>query len=378
MKIDIDSVTAECMKAITDKIKNLKNLNIIVVGKTGVGKSTLINSVFREHLAETGMGKPVTTHMRLITKNDFPLSIYDTRGFELGKDAQKEVKQEVIKTIQDGLAARDINKAIHCIWYCINTASNRVEQEEIDWIREFSEENKTTQVPIIVILTQAFSKSKADEMRKTILNENLDVVQVVPLLAEDYEINEEYTAKSYGLDLLIRVMSESLPEELRDTLMNVQIASLDEKKRYAQAAVAAATTAAIAAGAAPIPFADCAVLIPTQVTMVASITAIFGMDISKSVLMGFISSTIGASGATVLGKTIVSNLLKLIPGAGTIGGGAISGATAGLLTTALGETYILIMVAIAKGEMTAKDLETGEGKAKIKELFNQQLSLKRK
>ena len=343
MKIDTEAVAAECMKAINEKIKNLKNLNIIVVGKTGVGKSTLINNVFRENLAETGMGKPVTTHMRLITKKDFPLSIYDTRGFELGKDAQKEVKQEVITTIQDGLAAKDINKAVHCIWYCINTASNRVEQEEINWIREFSEENKTTQVPIIVILTQAFSKKKAEEMKKTILDENLDIVQVVPVLAEDYEIDDEYTVKSYGLDTLISIMSEALPDELKDTLINVERASLEEKKRHAHAAVATAVTAATAAGAVPIPLADCALLIPTQVGMIASITAAFGMEINKSLIMGFISSTIGASGATVLGKTIVSNLLKLIPGAGTVGGAAISGTTAGLITAALGETYILIM-----------------------------------
>lgn len=33
---------------IADKIKNLKTLNIIVAGKTGVGKSTLINSVLEK------------------------------------------------------------------------------------------------------------------------------------------------------------------------------------------------------------------------------------------------------------------------------------------------------------------------------------------
>ena len=127
MTIDTEKVANDCLKAINDKIRNLKNLNIIVAGKTGVGKSTLINSVFREKLAETGMGRPVTDHMRKLTKKDYPLSIYDTRGFELGKDAQKEVKQEVLNTIKEGLATKDVNKAIHCIWYCINTASNRIE-----------------------------------------------------------------------------------------------------------------------------------------------------------------------------------------------------------------------------------------------------------
>lgn len=377
MSIDTDKIAQEAINAIADKIKNLKTLNIIVAGKTGVGKSTLINSVFREKLAETGMGKPVTDHMRKITKKGIPLAIYDTRGFELGKEVQTEVKKEVIDTISKGFATQDINKAIHCIWYCINTASNRVEPEEIEWLKELSKDNQITQVPIIIVLTQSFSKKKADEMRKMLLDENLDVIQVIPVLAEDYEIDEDYVAKSYGLDVLIKVMGEALPEELMDTLQNVQIASLEEKKRHAQAAVATASLAAAGEGAAPIPFSDCALLIPTQLGMIASITVIFGFDVNKSIITALLSSTIGAGGATLLGKTVVSNLLKLIPGAGTVAGGAISAGTAGVITAALGEAYIGVMELVFKGEMSIDDIGTEKGKETMSNLFKKQLKSQR-
>ena len=377
MAIDTDKIAQEAINAIADKIKNLKTLNIIVAGKTGVGKSTLINSVFREKLAETGMGKPVTNHMRKITKKGIPLSIYDTRGFELGKEVQTEVKKEVIDTISKGLATQDINKAIHCIWYCINTASNRVEPEEIEWLKELSKDNQITQVPIIIVLTQSFSKKKADEMRKMLLDENLDVIQVIPVLAEEYEIDEDYVAKSYGLDVLIKVMGEALPDELMDTLQNVQIASLEEKKRHAQAAVATASLAAAGEGAAPIPFSDCALLIPTQLGMIASITVIFGFDVNKSIITALLSSTIGAGGATLLGKTVVSNLLKFIPGAGTVAGGAISAGTAGVITAALGEAYIGVMELVFKGEMSIDDIGTEKGKETMSNLFKKQLKSQR-
>lgn len=377
MFIDIDKIAQEAIDAIAEKIKNLNTLNIIVAGKTGVGKSTLINSVFRDKLAETGMGKPVTDHMRKISKKGIPLAIYDTRGFELGKEVQQQVKQEVVETISKGLATQDINKAIHCIWYCINTASNRVEPEEIEWLKELSKENQITQVPIIVVLTQSFSKKNADAMRKMILDENLDVVQVVPVLAEDYEIDDNYIAKSYGLDVLIHVMGEALPDELMDALQNVQIASLAEKKKRAQAAIAAATLVATGEGAVPIPFSDCALLIPTQLGMIASITVIFGFDVNKSILTAFLSSTLGAGGATLLGKTVVSNLVKLIPGVGTVAGGAISAATAGVLTAALGEAYIGIMTLVFNGEMSIDDLGTKKGKDQMTALFKHELKKKR-
>lgn len=377
MAIDTDKIAQEAVEAIAEKIKNLNTLNIIVAGKTGVGKSTLINAVFRDKLAETGMGKPVTDHMRKISKKGIPLAIYDTRGFELGKEVQQQVKQEIVETIKKGLATQDINNAIHCIWYCINTASNRVEPEEIEWLKELSRENQITQVPIIVVLTQSFSKKNADAMRKMILDENIDVVQVVPVLAEDYEIDDEYVAKSYGLDVLIHVMGEALPDELMDTLQNVQIASLAEKKKRAQVVVATATLAAAGEGAAPIPFSDCALLIPTQLGMIVSITVIFGFDVNKSILTAFLSSTLGAGGATILGKTVVSNLIKLIPGVGTAAGGAISAATAGVLTAALGEAYIGIMTLVFNGEMSIDDLATKKGKDQMTKLFKEELKKKR-
>ena len=287
------------------------------------------------------------------------------------------MKKEVVETISKGLAAHDVNEAIHCIWYCINTASNRIELEEIAWLRELSQDNQITQVPIIVVLTQSFSQKKAQEMRRILLDENLDIVQVVPVLAENYEIEGLGTAPAHGLELLIQVMEEALPEELMDTLHNVQIASLKAKKLRAQAAVATAAVAAAGEGAAPIPFADCALLIPTQLTMIASITAIFGFDVNKSIITALLSSTIGAGGATVLGRTVVSNLLKLIPGAGTVAGGAISAGTAGVITAALGEAYIAVMELVFKGEMKIEDLGTSVGKDIMTQTFKQQLKLKK-
>lgn len=68
-----------------------------------------------------------------------------------------------------------------------------------------------------------------------------------------------------------------LPDELIDTLQNVQIV------------VATAALAATGEGAVPIPFSDCALLILTQLKVIASITVIFRFDVNKSgIFMAFL------------------------------------------------------------------------------------------
>nr|MBQ5526748.1 DUF697 domain-containing protein [Succinivibrionaceae bacterium] len=71
------------------------------------------------------------------------------------------------------------------------------------------------------------------------------------------------------------------------------IASLKQKK--ANEIVSAAASAAAITGASPIPFSDCAVLIPAQITMLASITAVYGIKVEENLLKTLISATIGSA-----------------------------------------------------------------------------------
>ena len=46
-------------ETIEETSKKLGNINILICGKTGVGKSTLINAVFGSEYAKVGQGNPV-------------------------------------------------------------------------------------------------------------------------------------------------------------------------------------------------------------------------------------------------------------------------------------------------------------------------------
>ncbi len=375
---DAREVAEKIMEAIQKECKSLKTLNVMILGKTGVGKSTLINNMFNQKLAETGVGKPVTDKIRKITKSDFPLAIYDTPGLELGGENTVDLLlEEITGEIDKGIKSGDISNAIHCIWYCISTPSHRFEQAEIDFLKKFLGKTSEYDVPVIVVLTQSYSKKEANTLMKEIEKENLPIANIIPVLAENYDIDEEYTVKAYGLDRLSEVMNSVIPEAVQKTFVAVQKANLELKKVRAQAVVATSAVAAAATGAVPIPFSDAAILVPEQITMLGAITAVFGMQIEKATIAAILSSTIGTAGTTILGKTIVSNLIKFIPVVGSVAGGVISSATAAALTAALGEAYIIIMTMIYKGELNIIDLGTDKGKEIVKKIFNDKLKIKR-
>lgn len=57
--------------------------NVLVIGNSGVGKSTLINAVLGEECAETGWGTSGTTdHLKVYKSDELPFCIIDSVGFE--------------------------------------------------------------------------------------------------------------------------------------------------------------------------------------------------------------------------------------------------------------------------------------------------------
>ena len=342
-------IAQEILNVTEKELKDLKPVNILIIGKSGVGKSTLVNSLFREKIADTGIGKPVTKHLQKITRSDVPVTLYDTRGLELDPVIQAQVQGEIKKLIQDNKGTKG---EIHAAYYCIQATSSRIEDSEIKMIEAIS---KT--VPVILVLTQAIGE-QSKEFHLVLEEMNLPVVAVHRVLAQPYVISDDYTVEPFGLTELIGRTFNLIPEDVRKAFINAQQVDIERKVESAKNWARRYIVTTFGIGFIPIPFSDASLLVPMQVALLGHITVIFGVSIDRATLLSIIAAVGGTGTATYVGRSVVSNAIKFIPGVGTVVGGIISGTTASVVTRALALSYIQVLKVIATNELNGVETST--------------------
>lgn len=327
-------------EAINSALKSRGIANILIAGKTGVGKSTLINAIFQGRMAETGQGKPVTQQTRKITKTGVPVAIYDTKGLEI-KD-YKPILTELIDFIKKQKESEDAQQHIHVAWLCIAEGLRRVEEAELSLVRELSQH-----VPVIAVITTAVADGGfAKEVEKLLP----DVRNVVRVNSLPQSLDGGLTIPAHGLDKLVDITMEVIPEGQKNAFAAAQRIVMSQKVSRARKVVMAAATGAGGIAAVPIPFSDAIGIIPIQITMLAGVSACFGLEVTTGFVGTLVSGTFASVAGTMAGRAAVGTLLKFIPGLGSVAGGAISATVATSITMAFGEAYIATLQALLKDD----------------------------
>ena len=187
-----------------------RRCNILVIGRTGVGKSTLINTVFGKDLTATGLGKRITTEIQKYTKEGSPITFYDTPGLQLFSGEEIEYIKFLVSDLID-------EAHIHVVWYCIDSGGSRIDPIEKDWIREIDRQK----IPIILLLTKSYISGES-EFIQYIKSQELPIKDAIPIVTQPIKITADYTVDVQGLENLVKVTASVLPEAPRKAFLEGQ------------------------------------------------------------------------------------------------------------------------------------------------------------
>ena len=224
--------------------------NILVLGRTGVGKSTLINVVLNlegNKAAKENPVKPETgvdnenssnseeTSIPKSKKKFVPLEysseksslvLLDSRGIEISKNYNIDIATEDIKQFieeRNGLNS-DPDKFIHCIWYLVT--GNRFEDDEGKYVKSLKSLYTNFGLPIIFVYTKAISEKESDLIKGRIEDFMEEKINFIPIIAREIEIKTKKKAipiEAYGVfeeDGLIKISFDLAKKAIKSSYFN--------------------------------------------------------------------------------------------------------------------------------------------------------------
>lgn len=333
--------------------------NVLVLGNSGVGKSTLINAVLGEEKAKTGWGTSGTTkELEIYESEQVPFRLIDTIGFEPSYRKERQAIKAVRKWSKERAKDNASDNDINVIWYCVEGTTGKLFPKTISSLIKATSIWKS--VPIIVVITKSYSvpdrKKNIDLVREVFASQKhqKNIKDIIPVVAQTFTLNDNAFAAPEGITDLIDATNLALPEGIRASAEDVAAFKLNRKRAFAQATVGTSTTAAVVVGAVPIPIADALILSPLETAEVSAIARVYGVkknDETKNVLNTIIEmGTVGAAAKMAIGA------IKAIPGI-HIATSLLNAVIAGSIVATLGEGSIYIFEQIYLGKKSPDDLD---------------------
>ena len=198
-----DRTSEELLAFISAWLSKLRSdcpeLKLLVIGETGVGKSTLINNLLGDEVA--GVGHKVESRTSVVAHyigeiEGVPVKLYDTPG--LG-DSREERDDEYLKEIKKLMEA----ETIHLIIYCLKMTETRMRRSIIRTFEQYTKIGVDWRKSVIA-LTHADSlqlppnlKKKKEYSISRYFNERLDEwrVEIPKTLASEIALEETTLAR---------------------------------------------------------------------------------------------------------------------------------------------------------------------------------------
>lgn len=321
----------------------LPTTEALLIGKPQAGKSSIVRGLTGVSAEIVGQGfRPHTQHTQRYAypSHELPLLIFtDTVGLgDVTQETQTIIQELVGDLQQQSRRARILILTVKINDFATETLRNIAQQ-----LRQ-----QYPEIPCLLAVTclhEVYPPGTADHPAYPPEYEEVNrpynaIQQAFAGLCDrsvmiDFTLEEDgYNPVFYGLDALLNALADLLPEaeaqaisQLLDEKAGEQIGNLyrDAGRRYMLAfSIMAATLAAV-----PLPFTTMPVLTALQVSMVGLLGTLYGQKLTPSQAGGVVSAIAGG----FLAQAIARELIKFIPGFGSV----IAASWAAAYTWALGE-----------------------------------------
>lgn len=334
--------------------------NILILGNSGVGKSTLINSIFKSDVAEVAKAvrEGVTKKIQVYEKEEMPFKLIDTVGFEPSFFRNFRIIREVKRYTNSVAKENNNSEYINMIWFCIDGTSPRLFDKTIDDFIGAIKGWKS--IPICIVITKSYSsqdtKANIDVVKKAIERRKISsrVVGIIPVVAEQYVIDDGIYKEPFGLEELITCTNNNMPEGFRAAKRDVESFILEKKNVWAYTSISLSTVGGIAVCAIPIPLPDAIPLTGIESFEVETIASIYGLK-NQFKKAGVIQYIIEGGAIAIVGKQIAV-ALKAIPGI-NLGAVVINSIVGGSIVATIGKVTQYACEQVYKGDKTIDDVD---------------------
>ncbi|GAA6987279.1 GTP-binding protein [Helicobacter pylori] len=334
------------MEKLREAIKKEKPImNVLLMGATGVGKSSLINALFGKEVAKAGIGKPVTQHLEKYVDEEKGLILWDTKGIE-AEDYQNTT-ESIKKEMEDSFKTLDAKEAIDVAYLCVKETSSRVEGREKALLNFAKEWN----IPTIFVFTNTQEKAGDAFVKETqrIIDEEWGFKGFIKAYVRVNSVAFSFRGIEVpieGLEELVEKTKKCLIDAKKNKekhFLLIQKANIQARKQAmidkSKNIIHLASTAAGGVGLIPIPFSDALAIAPIQAGMIYKINDAFEVKMEESLATSLFTGLLGVTAVAQVGRTIVNGFLKFIPVVGSVAGSA----TAAAITEGIGFAYLKVL-----------------------------------
>ena len=408
----IEGISDDTKTLLKDKIlgdKDLKKLmegidshrppRIFMIGRTGVGKSSLINAICSSYVAKVSDTRSCTERAEIYQCKDgnrVLMEILDTRGIAESETINSEISAEDMLLKQINEFSPDV------ALFMLNCTHRDDVDADVAFLKrvanEYSKIN-SMRLPIVVVINKSdemapttkkdpnlYPKTKIDKIQEVvqyyksiIVGNGLkidDIIAVsslvewmtpdgVEVAVEDIENLPRHDVDNLKMSFDGRYQIEELLDILEDAILDFEAqAGLrmaarlnDVVKRVANQLIKIFAGLSSIVALSPIPISDIYILLILQAVLVSLIASLSGRDISLDTAKEFIFSMGGVAGTGYALKLLAQQASKFVnivfPGAGS----AVSAGIAATGTTTIGRAAVMYYIDERDLEYTKKKFE---------------------